>query len=281
MKVLLRCPGRRSRPGPGTGGTRAWSVKTGAIRSASRSSPTGKFETPRCRIRLSSRRPDPARRASRRAGSPGSASAAAAGTSWSTCRLRREVLGRAAEVRRARCKLLAPDLRRRGRTSLAAGDSVGRGQRAPDVLLVAVARARCRRADTRSPAHPRPPPGSSRPSICHVPKPSLGTVRALDLEGTSDASIVCHLQPVPTHPLASLGVPGRLAQLGERRLDKAEVAGSSPVSPTSETALWRGFGASDAPRGSNEVAIVGAAGLDRALGRLVGVTLRRSAGLRC
>ena len=27
-------------------------------------------------------------------------------------------------------------------------------------------------------------------------------------------------------------VPGRLAQLGERRLDKAEVTGSSPVSPT-------------------------------------------------
>src|SRR3954453_12006385 len=26
-------------------------------------------------------------------------------------------------------------------------------------------------------------------------------------------------------------VPGRLAQLGERRLDKAEVTGSSPVSP--------------------------------------------------
>src|SRR3954465_9030319 len=30
-------------------------------------------------------------------------------------------------------------------------------------------------------------------------------------------------------------LPGRLAQLGERRLDKAEVTGSSPVSPT-----WNG-----------------------------------------
>ena len=30
-----------------------------------------------------------------------------------------------------------------------------------------------------------------------------------------------------------LPLPGRLAQLGERRLDKAEVTGSSPVSPTS------------------------------------------------
>src|SRR6478672_10463682 len=34
-------------------------------------------------------------------------------------------------------------------------------------------------------------------------------------------------------PVVSFGaVPGRLAQLGERRLDKAEVTGSSPVSPT-------------------------------------------------
>jgi hypothetical protein len=29
-------------------------------------------------------------------------------------------------------------------------------------------------------------------------------------------------------------IPGRLAQLGERRLDKAEVIGSSPISPTGE-----------------------------------------------
>jgi hypothetical protein len=33
----------------------------------------------------------------------------------------------------------------------------------------------------------------------------------------------------PLIPL--LRIPGRLAQLGERRLDKAEVTGSSPVSP--------------------------------------------------
>jgi hypothetical protein len=32
-------------------------------------------------------------------------------------------------------------------------------------------------------------------------------------------------------PLLGLQAPGRLAQLGERRLDKAEVTGSSPVSP--------------------------------------------------
>src|SRR3712207_8890267 len=36
--------------------------------------------------------------------------------------------------------------------------------------------------------------------------------------------------------VATLAVPGRLAQLGERRLDKAEVTGSSPVSPTARPA---------------------------------------------
>src|SRR3954470_18158027 len=34
--------------------------------------------------------------------------------------------------------------------------------------------------------------------------------------------------------LISSPLPGRLAQLGERRLDKAEVTGSSPVSPTAD-----------------------------------------------
>src|SRR5215208_7413484 len=37
------------------------------------------------------------------------------------------------------------------------------------------------------------------------------------------------------------GLPGRLAQLGERRLDKAEVTGSSPVSPTSRSRALAGF----------------------------------------
>ena len=32
-------------------------------------------------------------------------------------------------------------------------------------------------------------------------------------------------------------LPGRLAQLGERRLDKAEVTGSSPVSPMETIAI--------------------------------------------
>ena len=35
--------------------------------------------------------------------------------------------------------------------------------------------------------------------------------------------------------------PGRLAQLGERRLDKAEVTGSSPVSPTEQQSQARGL----------------------------------------
>ena len=34
-----------------------------------------------------------------------------------------------------------------------------------------------------------------------------------------------------------LRLPGRLAQLGERRLDKAEVTGSSPVSPIKRPAF--------------------------------------------
>ncbi len=37
-------------------------------------------------------------------------------------------------------------------------------------------------------------------------------------------------------------LPGRLAQLGERRLDKAEVTGSSPVSPTQVTGTDVGHG---------------------------------------
>ncbi len=42
------------------------------------------------------------------------------------------------------------------------------------------------------------------------------------------------------HRYAS-GLPGRLAQLGERRLDKAEVTGSSPVSPTRKPRSMRAF----------------------------------------
>ncbi len=40
--------------------------------------------------------------------------------------------------------------------------------------------------------------------------------------------------------LISSPLPGRLAQLGERRLDKAEVTGSSPVSPITGTARFAG-----------------------------------------
>src|SRR4051794_37752377 len=40
--------------------------------------------------------------------------------------------------------------------------------------------------------------------------------------------------------LLGLPLPGRLAQLGERRLDKAEVTGSSPVSPMRRSRSRRG-----------------------------------------
>ncbi len=36
-------------------------------------------------------------------------------------------------------------------------------------------------------------------------------------------------------------IPGRLAQLGERRLDKAEVTGSSPVSPIAFGPVFAGL----------------------------------------
>src|SRR3954447_17025359 len=49
----------------------------------------------------------------------------------------------------------------------------------------------------------------------------------MSTHGNPDCSL-SHSHPVATLP----GTPGRLAQLGERRLDKAEVTGSSPVSPT-------------------------------------------------
>ena len=48
--------------------------------------------------------------------------------------------------------------------------------------------------------------------------------------------------PPPPDPSLHCRLPGRLAQLGERRLDKAEVTGSSPVSPTSrKPRKLRGF----------------------------------------
>jgi hypothetical protein len=45
----------------------------------------------------------------------------------------------------------------------------------------------------------------------------------------------------PRRAVLSSPLPGRLAQLGERRLDKAEVTGSSPVSPTRKALLSGAF----------------------------------------
>jgi hypothetical protein len=51
--------------------------------------------------------------------------------------------------------------------------------------------------------------------------------------------------------------PGRLAQLGERRLDKAEVTGSSPVSPIGGNPhSCAGFRLLQRRQGSNEVPFV-------------------------
>jgi hypothetical protein len=55
----------------------------------------------------------------------------------------------------------------------------------------------------------------------------------------------CHGRPL------GLAAPGRLAQLGERRLDKAEVTGSSPVSPTTDTPEQSGiFASMERPQGT-------------------------------
>jgi hypothetical protein len=55
------------------------------------------------------------------------------------------------------------------------------------------------------------------------------------------ASIVASRSRTRDRALASLAPsPGRLAQLGERRLDKAEVTGSSPVSPTYGILVYAG-----------------------------------------
>ena len=87
------------------------------------------------------------------------------------------------------------------------------------------------------------------PSICQVPKPqragharcpgprssrSSGSVRSCDVTYPRRGPL--H----PGRPLLPSPVPGRLAQLGERRLDKAEVTGSSPVSPTSRKPRYGG-----------------------------------------
>ena len=49
------------------------------------------------------------------------------------------------------------------------------------------------------------------------------------LQGTPDGRWAL----IPLQP-----IPGRLAQLGERRLDKAEVTGSNPVSPMKQSNMW-------------------------------------------
>ena len=138
------------------------------------------------------------------------------------------LLGRAAgDVRRV---LLARDL---GREEELLSRHAGRGQPAPDLLLVAVgARGvdvpvadRERVLDCLLALGPLDLPGAEA---------ELGDGRALDLEGAHGCVDRGHPGPVPipARLLAFPAFPGRLAQLGERRLDKAEVTGSSPVSPT-------------------------------------------------
>src|SRR5258708_34702383 len=70
---------------------------------------------------------------------------------------------------------------------------------------------------SRSRRDPRSAPGPGRPGA--APARAGAACRAVDRLGF---------------------VPGRLAQLGERRLDKAEVTGSSPASPIAFRPVFRG-----------------------------------------
>ena len=95
----------------------------------------------------------------------------------------------------------------------------------------------CARFGARSPRTSRPRCRCTSTTARRASPRSASTTRAGALVSTSgdarDRSLGCRL-------------PGRLAQLGERRLDKAEVTGSSPVSPTYESPAPAGFSRSRA-----------------------------------
>ena len=209
------------------------------VRAPARSMPGGEVRDAEVRDLAVVAQHDRARRASPPAGRRRSASAAAAG------RRSRSRAAPASPRRRRTASgvaLVARDLRRQ--QDLLARHA-GVGDPAPDLALVAVG-ARgvdVPVADLQRVA--RPPRGASAPSICQVPKPSCGTVVPWISSDRSNRAIRS-----PTHPAASHApvgaatlarLPGRLAQLGERRLDKAEVTGSSPVSPTPKGPPMRGF----------------------------------------
>ena len=88
------------------------------------------------------------------------------------------------------------------------------------------------------------------------PESELGDGGTLDLEGAQARHRSWSSRPpTPAARLLPSGpIPGRLAQLGERRLDKAEVTGSSPVSPIFGALQMRGFWLSRVPMGSRSKA---------------------------
>ena len=138
---------------PRKGWNSTWSVNTGATRRASRSSPAGKLDTPRCTISPSSRRPTSAPSVS---SSPKS--------SLGQCRSRRS--------RRSTCRFWSDSSAARRSTSGAyssrailvvrknswRGTPAARARARPPSRCRR--RARCRCAGSRSRARPRPPPGT-------------------------------------------------------------------------------------------------------------------------
>ena len=214
--------------------------------SASRSIAAGKFETPRCLISPSSRSPTSAPSVSS-SGKSGFGQCRSSRSRPSTCRFCSES---SAARRRSSGAYSSRQIFVVRKNSLR-GTPAAASPR-PTSLLVAVgARGvdvpvadRERVLDRLLALRPLDLPGAEA---------QLGDGRALDLEGAHGCVDRGHPGPVPipARLLAFPAFPGRLAQLGERRLDKAEVTGSSPVSPTSKTALRRGFRRSRGALGLN------------------------------
>ena len=170
-------------------------------------------------------------------------------STWSTRRLRSESSAAAPQLVGA--EVARPDLRRE--PDLAAVHA-GLGDRAPDLLLVLV---RTRRVDVavadlervahavvgvvalhepgpEAEARDRGRPGRAGPSGCRrSPWPGGYPQRA--------PAHVRGIAPRPARPSLQCPLPGRLAQLGERLLDKQEVTGSSPVSPMRKPCISGAF----------------------------------------
>ena len=182
--------------------------------------------TRRCCASARPRGPCSARSASPRAARPGSASAGAAGRGGRP-RAAPATAPRPARPRRpcaSSCgTLVVRKISSRGHAAL--------GDPPPDLTLVLV---RARGVDLPVADLQRVPHAVRRVLSGHQPRPvSDGRNRG---RPSPRSSVSLLMDRVLSHCYA-WQPPGRLAQLGERRLDKAEVTGSSPVSPIKRSAF--------------------------------------------